>query len=880
MATARKKKRDGGRLARVRAATRKALGNLRGAGWKRLGLGVVLAAAAALLMADYQLTRSVRLTLGEIAERDVEAWADFRVPDYHLTMEAQRKAESSTRPVFVYDELVSDELLRRIDHAFADLSEALTAAAAEPQAKGGNAGGGGASATASPGDPQAVEQALDRFESDLGITLMETDRATLSTLARERVLSDMVMTLVERTMSRMIIGDVESLPDNTGIGISLVRVRGAQRTEEVLYDFGDLITLQQARAELSRLGAEQFDRQAAYIVACAVNVAHAVIRPNLTLDASETQVRRDQARAAVGVIYTEFKENQVIVRQGELVTQEHLDALQELEKYRGTYKLWANGASLFLLALLLIVATYQFGARFVSKFATSVRDVAAMVALAILGIGLCRVGEMMASALHDAFPVIPEESYYFAVPVAGMAVMIRILMNSETAVVFSAAVALLCAYVLGGDLLLAVYFFVGSVAAAGALAHAKQRGKVFRAGLVASLVNVAAVIIFTLVRLSVFGAGSEEAAATPLWDIVFALLGGIAVGILALGLVPVFEAAGFLTDIKLLELASLDHPLMREMVIKAPGTYHHSVLVGSLAEAAAEAISANALLARVGSYFHDIGKTVKNQYFVENQPDASNIHDRLSPSMSALIIINHVKEGIELGKQHRLPREILDIIPQHHGTALIRYFYAKAQELADEDKGSVTEDDYRYPGPKPQTREAGIVMLADGVEAATRSLKEPTRHNISARVQKVINGVVIDGQLDQCPLTLKDLSIVAETFTSVLVGIHHHRVEYPEERGNGRNGGGEREVSVKKKAKGSSKSLTLELPPMTSNPDLPHPLDKEARAAAEEAMRTSEPGTSQAARKVDDITTSGERAVDDPLGAGDDEPGRSGGSGG
>jgi len=858
-------------MAAVKRSAGRVVATLRGDGWKRVGIVVLLSVLMALMMAEYRRAQVVKLTLGEIAERDVEAWSDFKVQNYHLTSEARRNAENTTRPVFNYDELVVDELLRRIDRAFQEVQRALTESA--PAAESGEAADGLESGAGEPGataeQTSIHEQHIDAFEAELGVTLTEIDRATLATQGFDDNLRDMVMTLTERTMSRMIIGSPETLPADEQQGISLVRIRGADRSEEVLYSFDDLLTQQEARAWMSAQAREQFDQQAPYVLGCAVNLSHSILRPNLTFDASETQVRRDEARQAVGIIYNEFKDKQVIVRKGEMVTQESIDALVEMEKYRGGYRLWSNVVALTLFILLFISSTYLFASRFVRKFATSVKDAAALAVLAGLAVVLCRVGEMMASALSEAFPVVPEAAYYFAIPVAATAVMVRILMNSETAVVFASVVSVACAYVLGADLMLAAYFFIGSVASAGALAHAKQRGKVFRAGLVTSLVNVLMVVCLTLIRLSVFGVVAEEATIAPLWDIGFALLGGLTVGIIALGLVPVFEAAGFLTDIKLLELASLDHPLMREMVIKAPGTYHHSVLVGSLSEAGAEAISANALLARVGAYFHDIGKTLKPNYFVENQQDASNVHDRLSPSMSSLIIINHVKEGIELGRQSHLPKEILDIIPQHHGTALIRFFYSKAKEGAEESgKAHVNEEDYRYPGPKPQTRESGIVMLADSVEAATRSLKEPTRHNISTRVQQVINSVVLDGQLDHCPLTLKDLSIVAETFTSVLVGIHHHRVEYPDGKDGGTAKGSQAKGKQQAAAKGGGKALTLELPPLQSNPDLPHPLDKEARAAAEQALRSSEPGTgsettlAQENGKKADITTSGDSKPD------------------
>jgi len=835
-----RKRRRTSSLGTFRRITAWVVGRLSVMDWKPPVLGLTLSVGMALLMADYQRSPAVSLEIGAIAERDVQAWTDFKVPNYHLTSEAQRRAENETRPVFEYDEIVVEELLRRIDRAFGQMQSFLDDSHTVMEGEDAEAEPAEDANPADP-DPGELDQRMSRFEAELGITLTDIDRSTLLERRFDGHMRDMVMTLVERTMSSMIIDDEGSLPTNPRQGISLIRIRGADREEEVLYDFDSLINTQQAYQKMSELAGQQFEGQPPYVLACAVTIAGSMIRPNLTLDASETRVRREEARSAVHVVYTEFKEHQVIVRKGEKVTQDHVEALQEMENHRGGHKLWLNILTLAAFVFVLLTATFLFASRYISKFAQTPGKLAAMAALGLLAVALCRVGEMLAAALAQTFPTIPEESYYYAIPVAATAVMVRILMNSETALVFASLVSLAGAYVLGAELDLAVYFFLGSVVGSGSLAHAKERGRVFRAGIVTSLVNVIFVLLTTLIAVSLLGpVALEESQIKPLFDVLFAVLAGFGVGIIALGLIPVFESVGFLTDIKLLELASLDHPLMREMIIKAPGTYHHSVMVGSLSETAAEAISANSLLTRVGAYFHDIGKTTKPQYFVENQPDADNIHDRLQPPMSALIIANHVKEGIELGRQHRLPDQILDMIPQHHGTSLMRFFYAKAQEAESASKSEVNQEDYRYPGPKPQTREAGIVMLADGVEAATRTLKDPTRHNISARVQQVINSVVIDGQLDQCPLTLKDLSIVAETFTGVLVGIHHHRVEYPDGRPAQKNGGKGKE---NKKGTGAG-SLTLELPPMNAIPGLPHPLDKEARAAAEEKLRSSEPGTS------------------------------------
>jgi putative nucleotidyltransferase with HDIG domain len=241
-----------------------------------------------------------------------------------------------------------------------------------------------------------------------------------------------------------------------------------------------------------------------------------------------------------------------------------------------------------------------------------------------------------------------------------------------------------------------------------------------------------------------------------------------------------------------MELASMDHPLLRELMLQAPGTYHHSMIVGTMAEVAARAIGAKGLLAKVAGYYHDIGKIRKPLYFIENQFSCENRHEKLAPSMSSLILISHVKDGVELAKQYKLGKPIIDIIQQHHGTSLIAYFYNKAIELRSKIKQHrkgvelppVNIEDYRYPGPKPQTKEAGLVMLADMAEAACRSLPNPTPARIQGMVSKIINQAFTDGQLDDCELTLKDLHQIAKHFYQILAAIHHKRIEYPQQQSN------------------------------------------------------------------------------------------------
>ena len=268
------------------------------------------------------------------------------------------------------------------------------------------------------------------------------------------------------------------------------------------------------------------------------------------------------------------------------------------------------------------------------------------------------------------------------------------------------------------------------------------------------------------------------------WNIPLGLAGGLGSSLVAMALIPLFETIfNYTTDIKLLELASLNHPLMKELIAKAPGTYHHSLMVGSMSEAAAEEIGANPLLAKVMAYYHDIGKMDHAQYFIENQRGGVNPHDHISPNMSKTILISHVKDGAELGLKHKLGRAIVDGILQHHGTTLISYFYNKACEEQDVDIDCVQENDFRYPGPKPQFKEAALLMLADSIEAASRSLDEPTPGRLTSLVRNIIQAKFLDGQLEECDLTLKDLSVIEDSYRRVILGIYHQRIDYPAPRG-------------------------------------------------------------------------------------------------
>jgi putative nucleotidyltransferase with HDIG domain len=382
-----------------------------------------------------------------------------------------------------------------------------------------------------------------------------------------------------------------------------------------------------------------------------------------------------------------------------------------------------------------------------------------------------RAAEYLLSGLQRGLNLPDGASYIYGIPVPVGAMLVTLVFDFHTAITFSFVMSLLTGIWLDSPFY-PVYAFIGSLTAAFSVIRCKKRSALIKGGIYVSLVNTATAAVMLLLSGDLF---SPEAAPSFL----FAAISGLIVSSIVSTVLPFIEYSfGITTDISLVELLDLDQPLMRQLMITAPGTYHHSVIVGNLAEAAAEAVGANPLLAKVTAYYHDIGKVKIPEYFIENQAGMVSKHEKLAPHMSSMILVSHVKEGVELARQYKMPRLVTDIIQQHHGTSLITYFYQKAVEQSQD--FIVSQENYRYPGPKPQTRVAALVMMADAVEAASRALADPTPARIHALVDRIINNIFLDGQIDECELTLKDISDVKKRFTYILTSIFHKRVEYPE----------------------------------------------------------------------------------------------------
>jgi putative nucleotidyltransferase with HDIG domain len=359
----------------------------------------------------------------------------------------------------------------------------------------------------------------------------------------------------------------------------------------------------------------------------------------------------------------------------------------------------------------------------------------------------------------------------YAIPLATGSMLAALLIDIHAAIVFTVITSLIAGVWLNSPLY-SIYVFASGLTAAFGVIRCKKRSSIWRAGLTVSAVSLFTALAITLTR-------GQIASLEPLMAAGFALLNGIAVTMLVSALLPIFEYLfNMTTDISLLELLDLNQPLMRELLVEAPGTYHHSIIVGNLAEAAAEAVGVNPLLARVSAYYHDIGKIKMPDYFIENQIASVSKHDKLAPRMSSLILLSHVKEGVELARKQKLPQVIIDIIQQHHGTSVQTFFYQKAKEQHDK-VAPLTEEDFRYPGPKPQSRVAALVLMADAVEAASRVLTDTSPARVSLLVDRIINHCFIDGQLDNCELTLKDIREIRTHFVYLLTSMYHKRINYP-----------------------------------------------------------------------------------------------------
>ncbi|NLW60071.1 MAG: HDIG domain-containing protein [Firmicutes bacterium] len=487
----------------------------------------------------------------------------------------------------------------------------------------------------------------------------------------------------------------------------------------------------------------------------------AMLFPNLTRD--EAKIRQLQEEARSKVTPVRIEKDSLILKEGDIVTSEHIQILRELNLIdnRGNRVFMFFSLAIFSLLLMAICLFYiDFFKKEISKEESHLY-LLALVAVVVL-------------AVAKAVSLLNLELMEYLVPLSFAGIVLVFLSDAQLAWVVTTLLSLMVGVIFGYNLALTVFYFINGTAAIYLMLNLNQRKEMIRRGLYLAGIN-----LFTVLTLSfLFGIKPFSRV------FVFALaagFNGILATALANGFLPFLEQLfGLTSPLSLLELANPNMPLLKRLLIEAPGTYHHSILVGNLAEAAADAIGADTLLVRVGAYYHDVGKLRRPYFFVENQITNDNPHDNLEPSLSTLIITSHVRDGVELAKSYGVPKVVTDIIEQHHGTDLIRYFYQQASEKVQEEKESVEATDFSYSGPKPQSKEAALVMLADAVEAAARAIRQPSAARLETLVNQILKERLEAGQLDETNLTLRDLDKIKAAFLKVLGGIFHHRIKYPE----------------------------------------------------------------------------------------------------
>lgn len=480
-------------------------------------------------------------------------------------------------------------------------------------------------------------------------------------------------------------------------------------------------------------------------------VSTALLKPNMLYNATATERLREEAIATVLPVMVQ--KGQKIIGLGEIATEREIMLLADLGLLTAGIN-WnlAFGSLVYTLVALSPLILYL--VLFERKSWEKPQQMLLLGLILLLTGALAKASSILSGLL---------------MPVATASILMTVLIGPRTAIVGSISMALMAGALAGFDVTYMGVGLIGAAVGTFSVSRMSRRFDLVRAGGLIAMATSLSAIAFGLLQ----GLGWKALLTNAMWGVI----GGMLSAIIGFGIVPFLEKPfGIASTVKMLELSNPNQPLLKRLLVEAPGTYNHSIIVANLAEAAAEAVGADGLLARVGSYFHDVGKLKRPYFFIENQFMMENPHDKYPPSLSALVITAHIKDGVELAREYRLPQIVIDIIQQHHGNTLVGYFFHKAKE-ADE---TVDEDDYRYPGPTPRSKEAAIVMLADVVEAAVRSLAQPSPNRIDNMVRKIIKERLNDGQLDECDITLKELDSIGTAFVHILSGIFHKRIEYPE----------------------------------------------------------------------------------------------------
>ncbi len=709
-----------------------------------IGFAFLVAVTAPLLLSNYSTSFAEEYKEGDIVRGSVVARADSTGVDIAETERRRNAAREATRPVFNFDSTRGASSARSFRAAWEDLRQQSDAkTAGKPLTWGGEGGGSITRAIVAKNFSEDELNRLVRLIRDVAEKYIYDDADA------ERLNQEVVLVDVRNPSAQMI------MP--------------APRTR--------MLSLSAARQdlELRILSLKEWSQeQKASLVAAILPL----IRPNVVLDQTATATARETEANKIPPVKILLKRNQVIAREGDTVTSANLAQFAAIKSSGQTGRPWHNLIGVCLIVLAVYWAVWKFTEH---RSTASVLSLSKTRAFALVGSAivvqtvLMRVGFTFGDAIAGRMTSAPFNEpmlWNFAIPFAAASLLVVMLVDTQLAFLTGIVTALFAGMMAPTGIQKAIYAMISCAAAVYGIGRYRERQSVTLAGLFVGAAN--AVMALALLAY----AEQPFSFNTVLLAVGCGFAGGLLTAIFAAGGLPINESLfGILTDVKLLELSNADLPVLGQLALRAPGTNQHSHAVGQLAEDACRAVGANPLLARIGALYHDIGKVAAPEYFVENQ-QGENPHNHMRPSQSARIITSHVTYGIKLAKEIGLPPKIADFIPQHHGTRTLHFFLRKAQSQAKPGE-LVDEKDFRYPGPKPQFKEAAIMMLADSCEAAARSLARPDPENIRAIVVKIVDAIITDGQLDECDLTLQELTTIREAVISALTAIYHARIDYP-----------------------------------------------------------------------------------------------------
>jgi putative nucleotidyltransferase with HDIG domain len=727
---------------------------------------VILSLAIAVILAPQPRKPLGDYKVNTIAQESIRAAADFRVLDAETTLSRQRQLLASLPPVFDLDDQavskIQDRLHRSLEFLRQTSQKIVQETTVPPTTK---------DPPKKPGFselyPKILEQKLE-VDHILGISLPAPTFQLLVKAEFSPALEALIVQVLEQFYRQGVIAS-NTIPNPQPKEIVLRHL--STREEQVVkapFPFYAVDSLRKPMAAYCREIATDFP-PAERLLVCDI-VQHLAI-PNISFNLAETLERQQKSLKEFQPTYFKVKAGELILQDGERVTPLHLAKLKAQAVVFTPQRSFIMFLGTFLSLALTLWLVYNLARISLKNFSTRFRDLV-FLAVLILVCLLANYGLVSLADIVSPLKPLLGKNLIYAIPIALGPICAALFLGLETGLAMTFLLATLSALLLPRPFPLFLYLVTAGLMGVWGVRFHQRRRSLINTGLAICGVNLLMVTAFKLLEY-------PFTFRDLLLGQAFAVSGGFLTGILALGLTPIIETVfNYTSNIRLLELLNLDQPLLKELMLVAPGTYHHSLVVGQIVEATAVAIGANPMLAKAAAYYHDVGKIKKPAYFVENQFGGENKHEKLAPSMSSLILTAHVKDGVELARKQHLGEGICDIIQQHHGTCLISYFYTKARNQAS-DPDKVKIDDYRYPGPRPQTKEAGLVLVADQVEAASKTLTDPTPARLQGMVQKIVNNIFADGQLDQCELTLKELHLIAKHCTKILSGIFHHRVQYP-----------------------------------------------------------------------------------------------------